>query len=177
MEVKELQIVYNDKFLPYVKVRSTTKVPKKIYDGECTSQEVHDLLQYIYDIKYLVEENAYVVAFYDETLIGVYHLSQGTDSSCDIDPKAVYRFLLLAGANRYTLVHNHPNCVDEMSQDDYYITKKLRELDSNFDIHMINHIVIGKDSWRKIDLEVLLMDVNGIKKVEDYYEKKANGEL
>lgn len=177
MEIKELQIVYNVEYLPYVRVRSTTKVPKKIYNGEDTAKEVYNLLEYIYDIKYQIEENSYVVAFYDSTLLGVYHLSQGTDANCDIDPKAIYRFLLLAGANRYYLVHNHPNCIDEMSQEDYNITKKLQNLDFNFNIHMINHIIVGKDNWRELNYEMSQMAIYNIENVEEYYEAKANGDL
>lgn len=172
MKVKELKVIYDERFIPKVIEMFEKDIPKEVYNGGYKSEEVYSLLEYMYNVPYLIEENAYIVAFYDDKLIGTFHLSQGTDADCDMDTKAIYRFLLLVGANRYTIVHNHPNCKDNMSQNDFEITNKLMELDSNFDMQMINHIVIGKDNWRCIDFEVLEMNMNDIDDVNDYYNKE-----
>lgn len=155
MKVNELKVIYDKMFLPIIAIDKVIDVPKKEYNGGYKADEVYSLLEYLYNPKYQIEENAYIVAFYDNNLIGTYHLSKGTDANCYMDAKAIFRFLLLVGANRFTIAHNHPNCTDEMSAADYEITKKLWQLGSDFDIQMINHIIIGKDSWKCIDNVVL----------------------
>ena len=80
-------------------------------------------------------------------VIGVELVSQGClDTSC-VHPREVYKSALLASASSVIFVHNHPSGDPEPSFGDNNITEQLKHAGDIFSIKVLDHIIIGQDSF------------------------------
>ena len=143
MSVKEYKLCFDSG-------RNTlAKVNRIYFTSKCKFENINKtvkVLKDIYKIQYDTEERAFVMAFDSAmNLIGVLPLSHGNETSCDIDCKIVYKFLLLVGAAQFYVIHNHPNGTTEMSEADYEKTILLEGTSEMLDIKMLDHILISKN--------------------------------
>lgn len=69
-------------------------------------------------------------------------------------------FLLLTGAERFVIAHNHPTGNCQPSNGDFEITNKMNEFANLIDIQLLQHYIIGGDDW-----DGIIYDEN-----EDYEE-------
>src|SRR5438552_15316190 len=60
-------------------------------------------------------------------LIGIAEISTGGASGTLVDPKVLFRTLLVIGATRFVVGHNHPSGDPKPSRDDIALTGRLRE--------------------------------------------------
>ena len=74
-------------------------------------------------------------------------LSMGTLSQTSIDCRTVIKPALLLNATAVILLHNHPSGNPLPSFKDMEFTKRLKNACSLFEIDLIDHIIIGKDSF------------------------------
>jgi DNA repair protein RadC len=79
----------------------------------------------------------------DLRLIKVEVAHKGSRFRCDVDPRYVLRRALDLGAAGMILVHNHPSGNPQPSKEDFRLTSKIAALCGEFDIHLIDHIVVG----------------------------------
>jgi DNA repair protein RadC len=83
----------------------------------------------------------YVTA--SKRLIKVEVAFKGRVDESDLDPRYVLKRALELGAAGMILVHNHPSGIHEHSPNDRRITWKIASLCAEFDIHLLDHIVVG----------------------------------
>ena len=69
---------------------------------------------------------------------------QGTINSAPIFPREVVRRTLELGASSLIMVHNHPSGDPTPSKADIDITKRVIKAAKELDIHVLDHIIIGK---------------------------------
>ena len=138
---------------------------------EYKAKKIVKLLEKRYSISKLTEEFSFVIAIKDGYIQGIYQLSHGTEDSCDMDMKNIFRFVLLIGADSFVVVHNHPNFVSRLSQDDYDRTREMITLSEYLRIPLLNHIVIGKNDYTCADKVVIKMAEENINNVNEYYMK------
>ncbi len=67
----------------------------------------------------------------------------GTATGTVVDIKGIVRTAILVGAESLIFVHNHPSGDPEPSQGDKDITKRFVEASQVFDLHVLDHIVVG----------------------------------
>ena len=160
VRISELNVKYNQDFLPrLVTERAWTIDKDDLYDTEGIDiRNVPLILEYIYDIKHLMEENAFVFAYGNDSLIGFYHVSKGTSNSSQVDTDAIMRFLIFSGANSFIFVHNHPNGNCILSKNDYELTQDLIMNEELTGIKLLEHIIIGKHDWSENLILVKSMD-------------------
>ena len=168
--VKEYGIKYDIgyKLTPYI-----TRIIETVCLDESdirNSENIYSFLTEEYDIQHFTEEHSFVIAIKGTKLIGIYPMSKGTDSSCDMSPRMIFKFLLLIGANSFFIVHNHPNGIAVMSQEDYEITLDIIKASEFMDIEFINHIIIGMNDYECIKEDVLEMQNMKCHNVESYYD-------
>ena len=48
------------------------------------------------------------------------------------------------------LVHNHPSGDCEPSEEDIEASKRIKDAGKLMDIKVLDHIIIGKDSWHSV---------------------------
>ena len=77
-------------------------------------------------------------------------VSIGISTGTVIDIKGIVRTALLVGAETLIFIHNHPSGDPEPSQGDIDATKKLIEACKIFDLEVLDHIVIGEESYSSL---------------------------
>ena len=74
-------------------------------------------------------------------------IAKGTINTSMIDPKTIFKTILLSNANAFIMVHNHPSGDPTPSKADYEITNVLKQASNLLDIKFLDHIVIGNDNY------------------------------
>jgi DNA repair protein RadC len=77
-------------------------------------------------------------------------VSVGIPTGTVIDIKGIVRTALLVGAETLIFIHNHPSGDPEPSQGDIDATKKLIEACKIFDLEVLDHIIVGDESYSSL---------------------------
>jgi DNA repair protein RadC len=75
------------------------------------------------------------------------NISEGGISGTVVDPKKIFKISLDHRASSIILGHNHPSGVVTPSEADCRITKKLREAGAMLEVTVLDHLIIGDDSY------------------------------
>ena len=78
---------------------------------------------------------------------GVFELSHGSADTSIIKMRELAIFLLLSGANKFIVVHNHPNGSKDVSVNDINITRKIQEMANFIEVDFLQHFTIGNDGY------------------------------
>lgn len=79
-------------------------------------------------------------------------VSVGTLNSSLVHPREIFKEAIVNSANSIILVHNHPSGDCNPSKDDKEITEKLIRTGEMLGIKVLDHVIVGKDtywSWKK----------------------------
>ncbi len=71
----------------------------------------------------------------------------GTINSSVIHPREIFKEAYLVSASSFICIHNHPSGDVYPSKEDVLMTKKLSELGIIHGIKLIDHIIIGKNTY------------------------------
>lgn len=74
-------------------------------------------------------------------------LSIGTVNSALVSPRDIFTHALKSGASCVVLLHNHPSGDPTPSRADAELTNKISESGNMLDIRLIDHIIIGNQSY------------------------------
>jgi len=74
-------------------------------------------------------------------------LSTGTVNASLLSPREVYISAFRSQAVHLMLLHNHPGGDPEPSSNDIRITKRIAEIGRTIDVLMLDHIIIGDNSY------------------------------
>lgn len=80
-------------------------------------------------------------------VIKVERISTGGLSGTSADPKVIFKNALLKEATAIMICHNHPSGVPRPSAEDKKLTKNLISAGKIFDITVIDHLIIGENSY------------------------------
>lgn len=72
-------------------------------------------------------------------------LSIGTINETPIYPREIIRYGLMIGAVGMIMIHNHPSGDPKPSAEDLGITYEVQRASQNLELHLLDHIIIGKD--------------------------------
>jgi DNA repair protein RadC len=75
------------------------------------------------------------------------NISEGGISGTVVDPKKIFKISLDNHASSIILGHNHPSGVVTPSEADCRITKKIVDSGAMLEVTVIDHIIIGEDSY------------------------------
>lgn len=89
-------------------------------------------------------------------VIGFYKASQGGVTGSIVDPRVILQFALLSNATGLILCHNHPSGDLRPSRPDSEVTQKIKTAATYFDIKLLDHIILTKDSYFSFADEGLL---------------------
>ena len=70
-------------------------------------------------------------------------LAKGTSNFCAFTPADVFRFVLLAGAVGFVLVHNHPSGDTSPSSADLSVTRRIQSGAEIVGLVMLDHVIIS----------------------------------
>jgi DNA repair protein RadC len=74
-------------------------------------------------------------------------ISEGGISGTVVDPRKIFKIALDHRASSILLGHNHPSGNIQPSEADQRITRKIREAGNLLDIAVLDHIILGDDSY------------------------------
>lgn len=74
-------------------------------------------------------------------------VSMGSLNASLIHPREVFRKAVVNNSSRLILAHNHPGGDPSPSQEDDIITKRLKSAGTILGIEVLDHIVLGNDSY------------------------------
>lgn len=110
--------------------------------------DIIKLVDNIEDIKNNDVENVYIICLSNKNVPVNYSLiAKGTINASMIDPKTIFKTILLSNASAFIMVHNHPSGDPTPSKEDYKITNILKQASNLLDIKFLDHIVIGNDNY------------------------------
>lgn len=145
MELREYQIVH-DKFLhPVLRCNHKYK-----WDGNSllTYEEIYDMMCSSFHMDILNEEYTYVIAFNIQSeLLGVFNISHGEIGKSAVNIQILFTFLILTGAYKFILVHNHPSGSLEISLEDINLTNSISRVCNFIDIKMEEHMIISSKGY------------------------------
>lgn len=104
----------------------------------------------IYLLKLSSLENEHCIVVYLDTknkIISDQTITTGTINASLIHPREVFHGAIKHLANAIVVIHNHPSGDPNPSDEDIKITKKLYKTGEILGIQLLDHIIIGKDSY------------------------------
>ncbi len=95
------------------------------------------------------QQENFIILFLDSrnNLICEYLLFKGSVSSSMIHPRDIFREACKNNANRLIIVHNHPSGNPLPSESDLKATKDLVEISHLIAIPIVDHIILGDQSY------------------------------
>ena len=111
-----------------------------------TSKDVYDLMKYDLSLK----QQEYFYCLYLNNKHEVLErqlLFMGTVNKSLVHPREVFKYAYLSSASGIICIHNHPSGDVNPSRDDIILTEKLVEIGRIQAIPIIDHIIVGDDSY------------------------------
>lgn len=129
---------------------------KKNDSGLAVIRTPKDVYEYLKDMHNLPKEQ--LRGIYLDTHNRVIHdevISIGTINTNIVHPREVFKPALEYGAAAVILAHNHPSGVATPSAADIQITKQLIEAGKLIGIHLLDHVVITRDTFMSIEADYM----------------------
>jgi len=130
--------------------RRTNKLYKKGYKPKINTAQ--DVFNYFVDELQNKKKEQFYALFLDtkNKIIGEELISVGTLNTSLMHPREVFNPAIKASANSLVLVHNHPSGDVKPSKEDIEITKKLETAGSLLGISVVDHVIVGKNSYMSL---------------------------
>lgn len=80
-------------------------------------------------------------------VLDVVDISSGTLNCCVVHPRDVFKVAIRRNSNCLLVSHNHPSNDPTPSSEDINITKRLVEAGNIIGIKVLDHIIVGKDTY------------------------------
>lgn len=144
MKIKEYRVVHDKEMHPQLEVAH-----EYVYNGDYKSYEgMVNILNSLFKMNVVAEEYLYVIAQnYNLDILGIYQLSHGNFKETRADNRELFIFLLLVGAERFVIAHNHPNGSLVKSDGDINTTKRIKEFAWTLGIDFDEHFIISKNGY------------------------------
>lgn len=158
MSIKQYEIFKDKNRLPYIKPikEFDNELAKAMLDEESYSLETKlDILKRFFKVPEYESEHLFVIASTAEKILGVYLEGIGNLGSIEGNPRNMCVFLLLVGAEKCLVVHNHPNDVLQGSDGDKENAQYLRELLNMLDIKFEGSYVISNEGYVNVEDDVV----------------------
>ena len=115
---------------------------QKITSSESAYQVVND------DLSNLSHEEFWVIALNrNNQVLDKYQISKGGVSGTVADVKLIYKRAIQKLASAIIVSHNHPSGNLKPSRSDIELTKKIRQGGEVLDIALLDHIIVGEQSY------------------------------
>ncbi len=107
-----------------------------------------DIADYMQNMEHLEQEEFKIIMLNTKNkIIGQQMISRGTVNATLVAPREIFNPAIKAMATTIILVHNHPSGDPSPSQEDFNMTKRVIEVGKIVGIHVIDHVIIGKNQY------------------------------
>ncbi len=77
-------------------------------------------------------------------------VTEGSWTSCNVDPKVVFSACLRNGAPAVILVHNHPSGDPSPSRDDLELTERMVRAGRVIGVRLLDHLIVGRQGFTSL---------------------------
>jgi DNA repair protein RadC len=77
-------------------------------------------------------------------------VTEGSWTSCNLDPKVVFSACLRSGAPAVILVHNHPSGDPSPSRDDLELTERMVRAGQVIGVNLLDHLIVGREGFTSL---------------------------
>jgi DNA repair protein RadC len=135
------------------KVMAAFELSKRVNSGKIIGKEISsasDVFSYYKEkLGSLKKEHFYALLLDSKNrIIKEELISVGTLNASLVHPREVFKAAIKESANAIILVHNHPSGCCDSSPEDELVTQKLKEVGNIMGIKVLDHIIIGKGTWK-----------------------------
>ena len=123
--------------------------------GDYTINNAKDVYKYLEEFKNQDREHFIVIGLDSKNkpcYREIVHI--GTLNKTVIHPREVFKKAIMMSSNSLIIAHNHPSGDTAPSQEDIKVTNDLKKCGEILQINLLDHIIIGKDSYKSIIDEV-----------------------
>lgn len=125
------------------------KESKGTYDTKVSvPSDVVEVLNNVFKLNMQCEE-VFVILCMDtkNKIVGAFEVSRGTINSSIVHPREVFKRAMMCNAASIIAGHNHPSGIVTPSEEDKNITKRLVEAGVMLGMPVIDHLIVGEDSY------------------------------
>ncbi len=124
------------------------KTLKGALDIPYSTENIVELLNKELAFNRMRNEHAYVACLsFSDFLMGLGIMGIGDNKGVDISPITFGTYLLLMGADKFSVFHNHPAGTFEPSESDETNSIMLKGLASIYGIEMQDDVIVSNDGW------------------------------
>jgi DNA repair protein RadC len=129
-KVAEIEVSYTPSNIPNQRITDST-----------------DVVQYLkpfYNNMTIALQEEFLVVYLNNAgaILGIYRHSKGAMNATIVDVRLIMATGLKTGAHQIILSHNHPSGRLQPSQNDQYLTRKVKEAGILLDIKLLDHIIV-----------------------------------
>ena len=122
---------------------------ENIEDGPIIASSEQVIKYYQSSLENLKKEQLHVMFLNNKNrLLAEEIIQTGTVNQAPFYPREIIQKALDHGASALILVHNHPSGDPQPSRQDIIVTRHLNDIAQKLDIMLLDHIIIGKSSYR-----------------------------
>jgi DNA repair protein RadC len=156
LSLKEIQEIDGIGPAKSMQIKALFELNKRIKAGSICEKVVNssaDIANYYMEKMKDLKKEHFIAVFLDSKnkIIKDELISVGTLNASLVHPREVFKEAIKNSANSIILVHNHPSGDCEPSGEDEIITQKIKEAGELMNIKILDHIIIGEDSWKRIN--------------------------
>lgn len=144
MKVSEIKISYTNEVDEVIKVLG--------------SSEVYQVLKANWDMDTIELQEEFKLLLLNQAnqVLGIKSLFKGGVSNCSVDVRLIMSLVLKTNASGLIISHNHPSGNLKASESDKRITSKIKECCELFDVRLLDHIIMAKNSYLSLADEGIL---------------------
>ena len=130
-----------------IKISYMNEVDEKI--TVMGSSEVYQVLKATWDLDTIELQEEFKILLLNQgnQVLGIKSMFKGGINTCSIDVRLIMGMALKANASALVITHNHPSGNLNASESDKRITSKIKECCELFDIRLLDHIIMAKNSY------------------------------
>jgi len=130
-----------------IKISYTNEVDEKI--KVMGSSEVYQVFKANWDLDTIELQEEFKILLLNQgnQVLGIKSMFKGGINTCSIDVRLIMGMALKANASALVITHNHPSGNLNASESDKRITSKIKECCELFDIRLLDHIIMAKNSY------------------------------
>lgn len=127
----------------HVEIKRTD--PRQCADQAHTVENPEAALGILRDILHGREQESFIVLMLDNRnrITAWREVGRGTSDMVSITARDLFRTVLMVGASKIIISHNHPSGDPSPSEPDVELTKRLGEAGEMIGIEVLDHIIIG----------------------------------
>ena len=115
-----------------------------------SAEKVVKMMCDVFQIHLRAEEYVYLLSLDAKCkVLGIFEVGHGTVNACLLHTREIMIRNVLCGASAFIVAHNHPSGELSISRDDVSTTKKLYEAGELIGIHLLDHIIIGREDAKE----------------------------